>query len=746
MAHTKFLFILSTACGLASCATPTNDPSNAPTNDRVPSSVDAASQEILSEILQKRFETSQLRLVIENHRISNATRPPDQRHNVNSAAIQRAKREVQAMTAQLQSLEEEIQSLTLQLGNRLESGPSTNQRLIFKGVNPYFKTEELVIDSPSLLEPNKFTRSEFIFENMGQKNYALELSSALFKPKVSRASGEGIANVRRHSEHIEAQLDCDGEVLLSKSETKPKGARGNKHNFILYDQLRSYSRHYIFFSNTTQKCTLTAFNKRSGSQHIVELRRNNSSPAAALAERNEACVLRQPNSQMNSSEALMRSIEFDNFSCPLHFDKAELFPDPLDALNAKIEMLTGSRVSKQALSQGDPYLPLDFSKAPQLDAIYISALVFRADFSGVLMSRMLEFHAKRGTEVKLFISQPVSLKKDKAFLERFPKQYPNFKIQFFKYPSSWSRGLSDVIQGLHRVNHIKALVTLSKEHDEHNQVMIGGRNYHDGFIFKEKPNHSKYPFMVNYYEDESFVHWVDLEMRIQSRPLAEHLGMQILGVWNRDQFTAAFHTPFVQVPTTSNNESNHESDISSSSPQIRSFLSGPYRDGQALEKFFVKMIDSARKKIVTVSPYLRLTDKIMNAMQRAVERGVKISIYTRIDLSGDTAATLMSDVNKGTINKLRKSVDIYQWTETGSILHTKTMLIDDDITFLGGVNLNKRSFIHDWENGMLVKDKKFNADIAEIIKTYRAGSKPVSEEQKIRWWTGLIINMLDDKL
>ncbi len=211
---------------------------------------------------------------------------------------------------------------------------------------------------------------------------------------------------------------------------------------------------------------------------------------------------------------------------------------------------------------------------------------------------------------------------------------------------------------------------------------------------------------------DSFVHWYDFEMKLSSKEIAENTYAHLNQFWHRDSFTQTMK------PAQSQAQRLNLKALSG----FRHVLSIPYNDEQALEKFFVDMVESASHSIKIFSPYLRPTPKIAGALERAALRGVDISIQTRINLEGDTQAWLYSDVNKESINRYYKKMKIYEWKEN-SILHSKFILIDDKVAFMGSVNLSRRSFIQDVENGFLIHSeaivKKMNqfSSLVSVFET-----------------------------
>jgi cardiolipin synthase len=92
---------------------------------------------------------------------------------------------------------------------------------------------------------------------------------------------------------------------------------------------------------------------------------------------------------------------------------------------------------------------------------------------------------------------------------------------------------------------------------------------------------------------------------------------------------------------------------------MRYYVSIPFKDEPNLNLFYARMIDSSKKKLLISSPYFRPVKEIVEALNRAITRGVDITIITRLDLEGDTADFILGAVNKDGVNKFLKKIKVY---------------------------------------------------------------------------------------
>jgi phosphatidylserine/phosphatidylglycerophosphate/cardiolipin synthase-like enzyme len=430
--------------------------------------------------------------------------------------------------------------------------------------------------------------------------------------------------------------------------------------------------------------------------------------------------------------------DWSQLGCPHAVTNFEPLETPESGFLAKVEMLLGQKPPIDFIKNGDPYAELDFSKAPKLKAVYLSSLVFRADFYGTVMARLLKYHAEHGALVNVVTTDYMMLKKDRALLEPIAAQNKNFKLDEFRYhnPHGIVSKAKNFITDKYRDMHVKLFITLSDEKEADNAVIFGGRNIHDGFLFREAPDHSRFPELVQYGKgkDDNFVHWNDFEAKVTSKELANSAAAQLQSFISRDKNTQVMR-PF---------SVNGRSAATAREGTFQPFISIPYVDGHALEKQYVHMIDAAKTSIKISSPYLRPTPAIMAALKRATKKGVDVQIQTRVELAGDTQAWLYEEVNKESINALEGQTKIFKWKEN-SILHSKFLLIDGKKSVIGSVNLSRRSFIQDVENGFIINDTGVTKDMEKIFDSYVKKSERVTEPLPRKIAPTLVIDAADNQ-
>lgn len=131
--------------------------------------------------------------------------------------------------------------------------------------------------------------------------------------------------------------------------------------------------------------------------------------------------------------------------------------------------------------------------------------------------------------------------------------------------------------------------------------------------------------------------------------------------------------------------------------------SGPTGQWYSIELIFLKAISLAKKRVYIATPYFLPTEGLMSALQSASLSGVdvRIMVPVRSDSRLLTYAT-----SSYVAECLRAGIKFYFFNP--GMLHSKMLLIDDEITSVGSTNFDFRSFEHNFEGNMFVYDRDFN--------------------------------------
>jgi phosphatidylserine/phosphatidylglycerophosphate/cardiolipin synthase-like enzyme len=654
------------------------------------------------------------------------------------------------LKARLIDLKSRIHSLE-QKENKTDEVPSFDRPAKMWGLykRDFRKQKEMLVLSELksyALKSGQMSR-KFKMDLNGTIDYQLGIVNKLWGPTPPKTDfeEEGESDVRRY---LEASIKCDADFRIKKVLFTRAVKKNQVSHFKIYEQANNSAKVILHFDQNVSACELTFVNPEEPQEKyglVLESNVKDTTHLAEVKDRFETCVLPDA-SGLTGPEKLFLTPDYKSMTCAEEITDIKTLEGPIDGLKEKAEALLGQALPEGFIEKMDPYAPLDFSKAPKLNTVLISYLVFRHDYYGTLMARLAKWHADHGAQVRILISDVIANKKDRILLHSLVENSNNIKVQEFRYDSDGGP-LWDHFSELHRTMHVKLLITLS-DNAADNVVFIGGRNIHDGFVFMKNPDVKRFPELVQYgsYKgaDEGYAPWRDFEMRIRSKKFAEQVASHYMTLWQRD--SQSFYVRSINQNLVSKTPVDPQYfKKAKNAALIRHFMSIPYKDDDALEKLYIQVFESAQKSIRLSTPYFRPTKKLGEAMQRAVERGVEVSLITRIDLSGDTAAIILSEVNKAGINRFLNKIKIYEYTEPGVILHSKIILVDGKVSFIGSVNLNKRSFVHDMESGVMIYNPAFNAKMNKVMDGYLKQARVVTEKQKIALWKRVVIGLFDEE-
>ena len=453
-----------------------------------------------------------------------------------------------------------------------------------------------------------------------------------------------------------------------------------------------------------------------------------------------------PNFVPTNVSSFYANLNKQNVGCTWGPVKAKLFPAPFDGLNEKISILTGGdRISDEILQSEHPDInhQLNFSKAPQFEQILLYYLEFKNDFSGRMLAQALEYHAKRGTQIKIVLpgaSLPNMVKmKDWNLLKTLESKSPNIRIEKITIKST--PDVPNLLGSLHRVVHAKLLIATSKD-PQQNYVVTGGRNIKDTFIFRSAPIFDD-PGMIQYNRgDEKFRPFDDLDIVVQNESLAKLVAEQMLSFFNHDIHTLEYRQMAlnIAIPGLADIGGLTPAEENFKSIYARHTLSVPPVNGDELEELFIDFIHQAHESIIITSPYFYPPAGIRKALIAAANRGVHVTFLTQTDHTGDENFSLVSDINRLGVNLFigHKNIEVWDWQQK-TIQHSKSFLIDNKVLFIGTANMNMRSYVHDVENGLLLMGDETIGEYLEMIKDHKEKSKKLNKKEYVSIMNRILI-------
>ena len=519
-------------------------------------------------------------------------------------------------------------------------------------------------------------------------------------------------------------LTCDGAVFLTEMGDERALGAGEVATFVL----PRLSRDEVFLRipHGIAACDMQVKFDRELARTLRLEPEEADLNLAEIDERFDACAIPRMD-RMDALEQAFFAGRWLSQTCAMAPGAIRLLPEGRDGFNAKVEALSGASLPDAVFDTGDPGLPLDVSRAPRLDMIVLSYLDIKADFSGFIMEQLLRFHAERGTAVRILVSDALTRDLDRAMIEGLAADFPNVQLQLYNWIPPHFAPFDEQLSAFHRVQHVKLFATLAED-PARSRAILGGRNIHDGFLFDHALDLSAFPALNSYGEPGEmslnyFATYHDFEVELEGDTVVRTLLAHLATLWHRDAATSLYRpfsvTALEQVPgQVPLNGARH-------------FISVPYLDGGAMEDYWVSLFDVAERSLVIVTPYLNPTPAIEAALIRALQRGVAVTIVARVHLEGDLGGRLMTEMNMLFVERYAELLNLWEYDAPNVVLHSKLLIIDGRLSVVTSTNLNRRSFLHDTENGLSVLDPGFAARLAAVVDDYITHSRRLATQEVV---------------
>lgn len=159
---------------------------------------------------------------------------------------------------------------------------------------------------------------------------------------------------------------------------------------------------------------------------------------------------------------------------------------------------------------------------------------------------------------------------------------------------------------------------------------------------------------------------------------------------------------------------------------IQSVKSSPASGAAEAYLLFLLAIDGARSSIYLTNPYFVPDEAMMDALVRAAQRGVDVSIITAGVTQGllDRLVRLSSQTHFPRASKA--GVKIYEYAP--ALLHSKTMVIDGRWSSIGSANLDNRSFALNAELNLVFLDPGIARRLTDVFREDLKLSRRLSDD------------------
>lgn len=152
--------------------------------------------------------------------------------------------------------------------------------------------------------------------------------------------------------------------------------------------------------------------------------------------------------------------------------------------------------------------------------------------------------------------------------------------------------------------------------------------------------------------------------------------------------------------------------------------SGPTSPWSSIELMFHKVISSAKRRVFIQTPYFLPTETLLKDLTTASLAHVDV----RIMLPRRSDSHLLDLASASYISEcLRAGVKIYFYD--AGMLHSKCIIVDDELVTIGSTNFDFRSFEHNFEGNLFFYSRQLNSRMLDIYRDdLRRSSRVIASE------------------
>ena len=214
-----------------------------------------------------------------------------------------------------------------------------------------------------------------------------------------------------------------------------------------------------------------------------------------------------------------------------------------------------------------------------------------------------------------------------------------------------------------------------------------------------------------YIDGVSWGIWRDTHLRVAG-PAAHGLEYSFAVDWSferKELLSDTYYFPRTDTPGTTG---------------MQIVTSGPIGKWYNLSMLFLKAISSAKRYVYLQTPYFLPTDSLMKVIQAAALSRVDIRIMLP---ERSDSKILMLASNSYVAQLLSAGAKVYFYKP--GMLHSKAIVIDDEIATVGSTNFDFRSFEHNFEANALIYDPAVAIEMKEIFLNDQSKCRRVTSHE-----------------
>jgi len=164
--------------------------------------------------------------------------------------------------------------------------------------------------------------------------------------------------------------------------------------------------------------------------------------------------------------------------------------------------------------------------------------------------------------------------------------------------------------------------------------------------------------------------------------------------------------------------------------QAQVLASGPDSPWEAIHRLHIEAIHAARRRVWLVTPYFVPSDPALMALTSSALSGLDV----RLLVPRMSDSRLVTYAARSYFDELMAAgAKVYEYGPR--MLHTKALLVDDDVAIIGSANFDPRSFQLNFEVSVLFRDADVGGALAQLIEGEFARAPRVREQRSQSLWT-----------
>jgi cardiolipin synthase len=218
--------------------------------------------------------------------------------------------------------------------------------------------------------------------------------------------------------------------------------------------------------------------------------------------------------------------------------------------------------------------------------------------------------------------------------------------------------------------------------------------------------------------DHYFYQWRDTHLRVTG-PLIARLQASFIDSWISSGGT--FRHPLNEYIS----EAYPQEDAPLKDKLMQEVVSAPEYPWRTAQLAFEWILNNARRYVYIQTPYWVPPDSLLDAIKGAAMRGVDVQLM----LPKEVDTPFLGPANRAYYAEcLEAGLRLYE--RGGEFIHAKTLVVDDNLTVIGGSNLDYRSFDINSENDTFIYDE----ETAQVNKQIFLEEKAFCEELDLATW------------